>query len=789
VKLFSGKIAGLFKEEPQMSKSKEPWILGISASHNGAVCLLKGDEIVVAIQEERLNRKKRQRIYGAQHTLSLDYCFEYAGIHPRDLSMIVISVQGRLKSSNQDLSLNPLLKVKEYGIPTLAISHHFAHAVSAFGTSGFGDSAVLVIDGVGSPQEDMSEEEQRVIKNPAEDAWEIISLYSASGVTITPLEKHVSGGRNWLTTDRTCMPKFRSLGGIFSASAVQIFGGDLEAGKVMGLAPYGRPVYPTSDFFEIVEGRFMFNDKIPSLFQHADRWPQRQTEYENLACSAQNALEVALLYLVDHLYEMCPSENFSYAGGVALNSVANERIIRESKFKNVYIKAAAEDSGPAIGAAYYGLWQLTGQNTRRRLLHDAVGRQYPPSAVAQAIAETPAVEITPSTDVISDTVDLLTQGKIIGWFQGRSELGPRALGQRSILCDTRRPDGKEVLNLRVKHREAFRPFAPVIPLEEAHNWFEVDGVSPESGFMLRVCPFKEDKKAQVPAVVHVDGTGRIQTVTREANGRFYDLVKKFQEKTGVPIVLNTSFNVMGMPIIETPQDAMLCLLSTGIDYCVLEDTIVKKRDLILLGLDSAPEHQPAPTHARKNNQHKPAGMQSRRTLKDYVGDYDNAIGVLKIGLEGANLTGTYNAQTESLVQTADGVFEATGENYAGFKFNFIPDKNGNIERVVVDMGAQGEAVFTRELKKQSVSKKFMRKCSGVYKTADKQVKVALRDGGKFIITVTGQPDYALVPGKDDSFDLKNTPGYSVEFISDAQENITEAIITQPNGSFVLKKVK
>lgn len=769
-----------------MSKDRDPWVLGISASHNGAVCLLKGDEIVVAIQEERLSRKKRHRIFGAQHSLALDYCFDYAGIHPRDLSMVVISVQGRLKSSNQDLGLNPLLKVKEYGIPTLAIAHHYAHAVSAFATSGFGESAVLVIDGIGSPQEDMAEEEQRVIKNPVEDAWEIISLYAASGTTITPLEKHVSEGRQWLTTDRTCMPKFRSLGGIFSASAVQIFGGDLEAGKVMGLAPYGRPAYPASDFFEIVDGRFVFHDRIPARFQHADRWPDRQAEYEDLACSAQQALEEALLYLVDHLHGRAPSNNLCYAGGVALNSVANERIIRESKFKNVYIKPAAEDSGPAIGAAYYGLWQLTRKNTRRRLLHDAVGRLYPASAIAQAIAETPATEVVPSSDVIADAVDLLAEGKIVGWFQGRSELGPRALGQRSILCDPRRPDGKEVLNLRVKHREAFRPFAPVIPLEEAANWFEMDGVSPDSGFMLRVCMFKEDKREQVPAVVHVDGTGRIQTVTREANGRFYDLIKKFQDKTGVPIVLNTSFNIMGMPIIETPQDALLCLLSTGIDYCVLEDTLVKKRERILLGLDRAPTHPTAPP--KKNRQDRP-GMQSRRALKDYVGDYDNTTGVLKIEPDGDQLTGTYNAQTTPLVRVAEDVFEATAEVYKGFKITFIPDKNGFVERAVVDMGEQGEAIFTREFKRHAVSKKFMRKCAGEYEIADQRVKVALQDEGEFTITVAGQPNYVLVPGKDETFDLKNTPGYGVEFREGAQGAMAEAIITQPNGVFVLKKIK
>lgn len=771
-----------------MKQQNDPWILGISASHNGAVCLLKGDEIVVAIQEERLSRRKRHRIFGAQHSLSLDYCFDYAGIKPSDLSLIVLCVQGRASAASQDLTLNPFLQVKENNTPTLIIPHHLAHAASAFGTSGFGDSAVLVIDGIGSPAEDLSDEERNVIINPMEDAWEIISLYSASDTTITPLEKHVAEGRKWLGTERNCMPKFRSLGGIFSAASVQLFGGDLEAGKVMGLAPYGRPVYPPSDFFEIVDGRFVFSDKIPSLFQHAERWPAHQTEYEDLSCSVQAALEVALLYLVDHLYDLYPSSNLCYAGGVALNSVANERIIRESKFKNVYIIPAAEDSGPAIGAAYYGLWHLGKKNTRKRLLHDAVGRSYTASATRQAIAETPAAEILETKDVIAEAANLLVEGKIVGWFQGRSELGPRALGQRSILCDPRRPDGKEILNSRVKHREAFRPFAPVIPLEDVRDWFELDGINPESAYMLRICLFKEDKKDKVPAVVHTDGTGRFQTVTKEANGPFYDLIKEFGKRTGVPIVLNTSFNIMGMPIVETPQDALLCFLSTGIDYCVVEDVIVKKRDTVLLGRDVTPNYTPPQVDSSSDKESSgPAGMHSRRPLKEYVGDYDNPTGILKIEQEGNELQGIYNAQTTPLVRMADDLFEATSDAYKGFKVTFIPDKNGFIERAIIDMGEQGSAVFTREPHTLPASKKYMRKCAGKYAIGDRALKVALLDDEKMTITAAGQPDYVLVPGKGGKFDLKNTPGYSVEFIEE-EDKITGAVVTQPNGSFLLNKI-
>src|SRR5262249_12759843 len=369
------------------------------------------------------------------------------------------------------------------------------------------------------------------------------------------------------------------------------------------------------------------------------------------------------------------------------------------EFRNIYIIPSAEDSGPAIGAAYYGLWQLTGKNTRRRLLHDAVGRVYSQSEILEAVRETPAVELVDSSDVIRDAADLLIEGKILGWFQGRSELGPRALGQRSIICDPRRPDGKEVLNERVKHREAFRPFALVVLLDEAENWFELDGVRPDSEFMLRVCQFKEDKKALVPAVVHVDGTGRIQTACKEANGPFFDLIVKFCEKTGVPIVLNTSFNIMGMPIIETPLDALLCLLSTGIDYCVLGNSIVKKRDRILLGSDAMPSDSPAWPGSR-TAQPEPPGMQTRRPLQDYAGEYQHATGVMKVEPDGDQLVAIYKTQRTSLVRSSHDSFEVSGEAFKGYRVSFIPDRAGFVDRVVVTSTTGVEFVFTREVERK-----------------------------------------------------------------------------------------
>jgi carbamoyltransferase len=307
------------------------------------------------------------------------------------------------------------------------------------------------------------------------------------------------------------------------------------------------------------------------------RWPNDKQRYEDLACSVQNALEHALLFLVNRTRELCPSRNLVYAGGVALNSVANERIIRETDFDHVYVMPAAEDSGPAIGAAYHGLWQLTGEYSPQALERDGFGTVYGAREISAAIEQTPSVVTRKTTGTVSAAADLLVDGKIIAWFTGPSELGPRALGQRSILCDPRQPDAKETLNARVKHREAFRPFAPVILLEEVGNWFDVEGVSAESPFMLRVMRFRKDKRGLLPAVEHIDGTGRVQTVTQAVNGSYCDLVREFGKRTGVPIVLNTSLNVMGEPIVETPEDALWCLLLTQLDACVFDNAIVTKK--------------------------------------------------------------------------------------------------------------------------------------------------------------------------------------------------------------------
>jgi len=561
----------------------------LSASHNGAACLLRGDHIVAAIQEERLTGSKRERIFGAEPSLAVRYCLESAGIGAADLDLVVLSVQGRAGSPEQDVACNRQLQLARHGVPFLTLSHHLAHAVAAYATSGFSEAAILVVDGIGSPFDDLSAAEQAVCRG-GPDGWEMISLYHAAGATVEPIEKHLVSRGDWLLKNPPGMPRFRSLGGMYSAAASQIFGDPMEAGKVMGLAAFGRADTPPDRFFTIEDGGFVFRDDVPASFQHDRRWTDCEGEYCDLAASVQRALETAILMLARRLAQLAPSTNLCYAGGVALNCPANERLHRESGFRSIYVPPAADDSGPAIGAAYYGLWQMTRRNTLRALQTDGAGRPYRQEELDAALVSVPGVSVACQglPAVLDETVRRLCGGQLAGWFQGRSELGPRALGHRSILADPRSCDAKTDLNSRVKLREAFRPFAPAILASEASAWFELDASSPESPFMLRSWPFRPELRCRVPAVVHQDGTGRAQTVDAAEGGPFHELLQRFATATGVPILLNTSFNGRGEPIVETPEDALWCLLQNGLDFVVLEDRLIEKDPALRSLLDLFP---------------------------------------------------------------------------------------------------------------------------------------------------------------------------------------------------------
>jgi len=509
--------------------------------------------------------------------LSIDYCLQYAGISDEDLDLVVgcgVDSPDLIMSSLKRIF--PLINIK-------VIPHHLGHAVGAFATSGFSDAAILIVDGAGTREVDLPPHELINIKEanvPIKlENREIISLYTASGTKIKCLEKHLGSWSRGLN--------FGSIGDLYETVATVIFGQN-ESGKVMGLAPYGIANQQIQDFFEIIDEKFVFK---PYIFPSKDCWPNNQEMYQNLAASVQYATEKALFYLVNRLRDQTTSKNLVFSGGVALNSVANEKILQQNIFQDIYFMPAAEDSGNCIGAAFYGLWELTATNTQAHLIHDDIGKHYSGEEIDQAVLKTPKVKnfyYSNSKDIISKTVDLLEDQKIIGWFQGGSELGPRSLGQRSILCDPRSPMAKDYVNSQVKHRESFRPFAPAVLSEEALNWFELDNINQDSPFMLRVAKFREDKSQYVPAVVHCDGTGRLQTLTSNRNGLFYEVVLEFFRRTGVPVLLNTSFNVMNEPIVETPEDALWCLLYTGLDCCIFHDRIVYRSEEYTSVLDLYP---------------------------------------------------------------------------------------------------------------------------------------------------------------------------------------------------------
>jgi carbamoyltransferase len=475
--------------EHPLSSSERPWILGLSAAHNGSACLLRGDDIVVAIQEERLSGVKRDRTYGARGSLSTEYCLRHAGIEPAQLDLIVLCVQGEAQAVDQDLSLNAQLRHSYHRVPTLRISHHLGHAISAYAVSGFSDSAILVIDGMGSPDQDLNAEERSAITGPAH-GWEIISMYEASGSVVRPITKQLVPDGTWLGGSGDGMPSFASIGGMYSAVAQQIFGDPMEAGKVMGLAPLGSASLEPHEFVTVSDGLAAFGRAVPERFRYSDRWPHRQREYADLAASVQAALQAAVLTLVGTLRASTRSANLCYSGGVALNCNVNELLVHESQFGEVFVAPFADDSGPAVGAAYFGLWQHTRRHTPIRIVADRFGRRYGQNEVDEATRSIPSIAVSPARDVIDVVAARLARGEIGGWFDGGSELGPRALGHRSILADPRRADLKTRLNRDIKQREAFRPFAPSVLAEHVTAWFDVAEEHCETPFMLRTLAFR-----------------------------------------------------------------------------------------------------------------------------------------------------------------------------------------------------------------------------------------------------------------------------------------------------------
>ena len=566
------------------------YVLGINAyDHDVSACLLRDGEIAYAVEKERITRQKHASGFFQE---PVDYCLNAEGITLDDVDLVVrncyvlpvdelevrLLYQGDIPfEEREQADRSPLSRSKSNKVMT--VSHHLAHAYSAFAASPFDEGVVMIVDGVGNYSSDIKEPGQLTEGvNPL--ARESESYYRFNGTKLETLKKIWLEPRRGLLSDEFF--NMDGLGAVYSRVSSYIFADWNKCGEVMGLAPYGRP-NAFRRLMELKDGEFHAPEwdetfDKPWFPDSDEKWEDSpyMAHWEDMAWRVQQDAEEILIERARGLRETTGAKNLCLAGGVALNCVAKGRIVREAGFENVWIQPAAGDNGISIGCALYGQLAVLKQPRKFVMKIATLGREYSDEDTRRMIRSPLVSRRTfdgSGEGICRESARLLADGKVFGWFQGRSEFGPRALGNRSILGDPRRPEMKDILNKRVKFRQAFRPFAPIVLYERAKDIFEGEDESP---FMLRAKRVRPEWRDRIPGIVHVDGTARVQTVRREHNPRMYDLLTEFEKLTGVPVLINTSFNIKGEPIVETPRDAMNCFIYTGIDYLALHDTLVSK---------------------------------------------------------------------------------------------------------------------------------------------------------------------------------------------------------------------
>ena len=587
-------------------------IVGLSAYyHDSAAAIVVDGQIVAAAQEERFSRIKHDAAFPRK---ALAYCLSKAGLTPADVDYVVFYEKPLLKF---DRLLETYLSFAPRGFPSFAAAmpvwlrqklflkgelyrgfggaytkriafteHHQSHAASAFYPSPFESAAVLTVDGVGE--------------------WATATFGVGHGHQLKlSHELRFPHSPGLLYTAFTTFCGFRANSGEY---------------KLMGLAPYGSPKYADMildqlvdlkadgsfrlnlDYFYYCEGLRMTSPRFHRLFGGPPRLPESPlTQREmDLAASIQVVIEEILLRMARHVHQVTGQESLCLAGGVALNCVANGRLLREGPFENIWVQPAAGDAGGALGAALFTWYQLL-ENPRTPMLPDAqqgsfLGPDCDEDAIRRFLTQIGApFEYIPEEDEFCQRVaTLIDQGKVVGWVQGRMEFGPRALGGRSILGDARNPNMQSIMNLKIKFRESFRPFAPAVLQERVHEYFETRPAE-DSPYMLLVAPVHPQQRiapqsttplsglnklkgvrSKIPAVTHVDYSARIQTVDSQRHGRYYRLLKAFESLTGCPVLINTSFNIRGEPIVCRPEEAYRCFLATNMDVLVLERFILHK---------------------------------------------------------------------------------------------------------------------------------------------------------------------------------------------------------------------
>lgn len=578
-------------------------IIGLNAYHgDSSACILVDGVLRAAVEEERFRRIKH---WAGFPTESIKYCLEHSKLQLGDIDVIAINtdpkanfskkigyslfkrpsinvIKQKLEIANKRLSIqdelgNSFLNSKFEG-KIVHVEHHLAHLASAFYPSPFSESLILSVDGFG----DFSSTSWGVGLNSQIDVKKYIHFPHSLGVFYQALTQYLG---------------FPNYGDEY---------------KVMGLAPYGKPNY-VHKLQQLVnqksDGSFNLNlkyfrhhkedigyqwenniPKVKSLYSdelkellgplQSDSSGLSQKHYD-IAHSVQRVYEQVFFHIVNCLHEKNAIDNISLAGGCAMNSVANGKIYRNTKFKKLYVQSAAGDAGGALGAAYIASNQLSERSTNYTMTHAYWGPGYSDDNIKELFfrykdiiqsSECKIKYIADDKILFAETAEAISKEKVIGWFQGRMEWGPRALGNRSILCDPRSTNMKEILNSKIKRRESFRPFAPSILREHVTDWFEEDDDVP---FMMKVFQILEEKRISIPAVTHVDGSGRLQTVFEETNSRYYQLIQAFYKLTDVPILLNTSFNE-NEPIVCNPEEALNCFLRTNMDILVCGNYFVSR---------------------------------------------------------------------------------------------------------------------------------------------------------------------------------------------------------------------
>jgi carbamoyltransferase len=565
------------------------YTLGISCYyHDSAASLLKDGKVLAAVEEERFSRKKFDDGFPS---MAIDWCLKEAEISPKNIDTVAfydkpilkferlldnyIAVAPRGLYSFLDVIPKWLHKrvwikdeiskhLKGFSGAIVFPEHHMSHAAHTFFTSPFDNAAILTVDGVGE--------------------WTTTSFGTANDTTIK------------LTNDI----RWPHSVGLFYSAFTYFLGFKVNEGeyKLMGLSAYGKPkyydliirnlvdvkndgsVHLNMKYFSFTYDKVMTNQNFSDLFGIPPRKEDTRAEqiHYDIAASAQLVLEEILLKMVNHVYKKTSMKNLCFGGGVALNGVANYRILKEGPFENIHIPPSPGDGGSAIGCAQYSFYchdknkRKIEDNVERIKNNIFMGPSYSNDEIKLFLDRNKIqYEFLETNSLLQTTAQLIAESNVVGWYQGKMEWGPRALGNRSILADPRNAKMKDILNEKIKHRESFRPFAPCILEEHLSEYFDINIPSP---YMLMVAPVKKPKK--IPAVTHVDGTSRLQTVSKNINSLFYNLITEFYKISDVPVLINTSMNVRGEPIVNTPEQAYNMIIKTDMDYIVLGNYIIKK---------------------------------------------------------------------------------------------------------------------------------------------------------------------------------------------------------------------